>query len=257
MFKKIKRRKIIMAEEVKETMEQFETQLEESLNKAATNEDAVWNHLEELKESGEVLALTVGGVVNGGVIVYVEGIRGFIPASLLSTKYVEDLNVWLQKDVEAKIITVEPEDQRLVLSAKAVEQDKARKERENKINELKVGTVVEGLFPQGLWRLYGLSDKSGLLAGQCGGKRRSGGCRTGLPDHFLPFAERSAGNGAGTNRRHLVLYLRQHLGAERGSENSGLHHNHCPVSDYRYGSSGLVLVQRRYLYGRLECYRRK
>ena len=42
-----------MAEEVKETMEQFETQLEESLNKAATNEDAVWNHLEELKESGE------------------------------------------------------------------------------------------------------------------------------------------------------------------------------------------------------------
>ena len=144
MFKKIKRRKIIMAEEVKETMEQFETQLEESLNKAATNEDAVWNHLEELKESGEVLALTVGGVVNGGVIVYVEGIRGFIPASLLSTKYVEDLNVWLQKDVEAKIITVEPEEQRLVLSAKAVEQEKARKERENKINELKVGTVVEG-----------------------------------------------------------------------------------------------------------------
>ena len=133
-----------MAEEVKETMEQFETQLEESLNKAATNEDAVWNHLEELKESGEVLALTVGGVVNGGVIVYVEGIRGFIPASLLSTKYVEDLNVWLQKDVEAKIITVEPEEQRLVLSAKAVEQEKARKERENKINELKVGTVVEG-----------------------------------------------------------------------------------------------------------------
>ena len=49
MFKKIKRRKIIMAEEVKETMEQFETQLEESLYKAATNEDAVWNHLEELK----------------------------------------------------------------------------------------------------------------------------------------------------------------------------------------------------------------
>ena len=48
-----------MAEEVKETMEQFETQLEESLNKAATNEDAVWNHLEELKESGEVLALMV------------------------------------------------------------------------------------------------------------------------------------------------------------------------------------------------------
>ena len=132
-----------MAEEVKETREDFEAQLEESLNKASTNEDAVWNRLEQMKEDGDVLALTVGGVVNGGVIVYVEGIRGFIPASLLSTKYVEDLNVWLQKDVEAKIITVEPEEQRLVLSAKAVEKEKERKERENKINELKVGTVVD------------------------------------------------------------------------------------------------------------------
>ena len=120
-----------MAEEVKETREDFEAQLEESLNKASTNEDAVWNRLEQMKEDGDVLALTVGGLVNGGVIVYVEGIRGFIPASLLSTKYVEDLNVWLQKDVEAKIITVEPEEQRLVLSAKAVEKEKERKEREN------------------------------------------------------------------------------------------------------------------------------
>ena len=81
-----------MAEEVKETREDFEAQLEESLNKASTNEDAVWNRLEQMKEDGDVLALTVGGVVNGGVIVYVEGIRGFIPASLLSTKYVSSSN---------------------------------------------------------------------------------------------------------------------------------------------------------------------
>lgn len=142
-----------MAEEVKETMEQFEEQLEESLKKAATSEDAVWSHLEQMKEEGEVLFLTVGGVVNGGVIVYVEGIRGFIPASLLSTKYVEDLNTWLQKDVEAKIITVEPENQRLVLSAKAVAREKERMERKKKIDDLKVGTVVEGtvenLMPYG------------------------------------------------------------------------------------------------------------
>lgn len=142
-----------MAEEVKETMEQFEEQLEESLKKAATSEDAVWSHLEQMKEEGEVLSLTVGGVVNGGVIVYVEGIRGFIPASLLSTKYVEDLNTWLQKDVEAKIITVELENQRLVLSAKAVAREKERMERKKKIDDLKVGTVVEGtvenLMPYG------------------------------------------------------------------------------------------------------------
>ena len=56
-----------------------------------------------------------------------------------------DMHISLKKEKEeAKIITVEPEEQRLVLSAKAVEKEKERKERENKINELKVGTVVEG-----------------------------------------------------------------------------------------------------------------
>lgn len=155
-----------MAEEVKETMEQFEEQLEESLKKAETNEDAVWAHLEQMKENGDILSLTVGGVVNGGVIVYVEGIRGFIPASLLSTKYVEDLNIWLQKEVEAKIITVEPENQRLVLSAKAVAREKERMEREKKINDLKVGTVVEGtvenLMPYGAFVAIG-DGISGLI----------------------------------------------------------------------------------------------
>ena len=43
-----------MAEEVKETREDFEAQLEESLNKASTNEDAVWNRLEQMKEDGDV-----------------------------------------------------------------------------------------------------------------------------------------------------------------------------------------------------------
>ena len=133
-----------MAEELKETKEEFEKELEASLEKAETNESAVWARLEQMKEEGTILSLTVGGVVKGGVIVYVEGVRGFIPASLLSAKYVEDLNVWLQKDVEAKIITVEEENQRLVLSAKAAAKEKEKKEKEEKIAQLQVGTVIEG-----------------------------------------------------------------------------------------------------------------
>ena len=139
-----------MAEELKETREEFEKELEASLEKAETSESAAWARLEQMKEEGTILSLTVGGVVKGGVIVYVEGIRGFIPASLLSTGYVEDLNVWLQKDVEAKIITVEEENQRLVLSAKA-----AAREKEKKIAALQVGTVVEGkvenIMPYGVF----------------------------------------------------------------------------------------------------------
>ncbi len=133
-----------MAEELKETREEFEKELEASLEKAETNESAVWARLEQMKEEGTIRSLTVGGVVKGGVIVYVEGVRGFIPASLLSTKYVEDLNVWLQKDVEAKIITVEEENQRLVLSAKAAAREKEKKAKEEKIAQLQVGAVIEG-----------------------------------------------------------------------------------------------------------------
>ena len=133
-----------MAEELKETNEEFDKELEASFKKEENKQDAVWAHLEQMKAEGTILPLTVGGVVNGGVIVYVEGIRGFIPASLLSTGYVEDLNAWLQKDVEAKIITVEEENNRLVLSAKAVARERQRQEKEAKIANLSVGTVVEG-----------------------------------------------------------------------------------------------------------------
>ena len=66
---------------IKETREEFEKELEASLEKAETNESATWAHLEQMKEDETILPLTVGGVVKGGVIVYVEGIRGFIPAS--------------------------------------------------------------------------------------------------------------------------------------------------------------------------------
>ena len=133
-----------MAEEVKETMEQFETQLEESLNKASTNEDAVWNRLEQMKEDGDVLALTVGGVVNGGVIVYVEGIRGFIPASRLSLSYIEDLESYLLKDIEVQVIDVDKDSKKLILSAKEILRAKAEEERKNKVSNLEIGLVTEG-----------------------------------------------------------------------------------------------------------------
>lgn len=124
--------------------DEFAKELEASLEQADNSEAMEWNRLEQMKEEGTVLKLTIGGVVKGGVIVYVEGVRGFIPASLLSTKYVEDLNAWLDKEVEAKIITVEQADNKLVLSAKAVERAKENEAKKEKIASLQVGAVLEG-----------------------------------------------------------------------------------------------------------------
>lgn len=108
------------------------------------NIQEAWDNLEELCEAGTVLDLKVEGIVNAGVIVYVEGIRGFIPVSQLSTKYVEDTNPYLHKMVQAKIIEVSPEENRLVLSVREVERMKAEEARQAKIAAFEVGSVVEG-----------------------------------------------------------------------------------------------------------------
>ena len=105
---------------------------------------AVWEELKAMQESGEVLTVKINAAVNAGVISYVKGVRGFIPASLLSIAYVEDLNEWVDKSIEVKVITVEPEEKRLVLSGKAVEQDKAAEARAAKIDAVNVGDIYDG-----------------------------------------------------------------------------------------------------------------
>lgn len=112
-----------------------------------------WETVKKYAAEGTVLTLKIGGIVNKGVIVYVEGLRGFIPASHLDIGYVEDTNVYLNKTVEAKVITADEEKNRLVLSVKEVLFEKRREEKERKINAIIPGSVVEGkvesLMPYG------------------------------------------------------------------------------------------------------------
>lgn len=115
------------------------------LSKKEAKKQEAWDKLKTYLEEETVLSLKVGGIVPKGVIVYVEEIRGFIPASQLSLSYVEDLNEWLQKDIEAKVITVDKEKNRLVLSARAVEEMKKEEEQKQKIANLIPGTVLEGV----------------------------------------------------------------------------------------------------------------
>lgn len=114
------------------------------LSRKKADDELAWSKLSEMMSNDTVLTLKIGGIVNAGVIAYVEGIRGFIPASQLSTSYVEDLNEWLNKTVEAKIITVDPDKKRLVLSAKAVARDKEIADKNAKINRVQVGDVFDG-----------------------------------------------------------------------------------------------------------------
>lgn len=103
-----------------------------------------WNKVAEYMENKTVLPVKVEGVVNGGVIAMVEGLRGFVPASKLSLSYIEDLETYLLKDIEVQVIDVDQENNRLVLSARELLKEKERKAREDQIASLKVGTILEG-----------------------------------------------------------------------------------------------------------------
>ena len=114
------------------------------LSRAEAADVLAWDKLKELQESGEALDVVVKGIVNGGAIAYVEGVRGFIPASKLALNYVEDTEEYLNKPLQVQVIDVDKEKKRLVLSAKELLREKAEKERRNKISNIDVGFVTEG-----------------------------------------------------------------------------------------------------------------
>lgn len=103
-----------------------------------------WDRLKELLVSGEAVDVVVKDIVNGGAIAYVEGVRGFIPASRLALGYVEDTEEFLNKPLRVQVIDVDKEKKRLVLSAKELLREMAEEERRNKISNIEVGFVTEG-----------------------------------------------------------------------------------------------------------------
>lgn len=114
------------------------------LSRAEAADVLAWDKLKEIQESGEALEVIVKGIVNGGAIAYVEGVRGFIPASKLALNYVEDTEEYLNKPLQVQVIDVDKEKKRLVLSARELLREKAEEERRNKISNIEVGFVTEG-----------------------------------------------------------------------------------------------------------------
>ena len=103
-----------------------------------------WNIVKDYFEKGTVLYVTIEGIVNGGAIAMVEGIRGFIPASRLSLSYIEDLESYLLKEVDVKVIEADQAQGRLILSAREILREQEKKAKEELLASVKVGSVLKG-----------------------------------------------------------------------------------------------------------------
>ena len=116
------------------------------LSRKQANDGLAWDKLKDYMENGTDLTVQIKGVVNKGVIAYVEGIRGFIPASKLSLSYVENLEDWLLKEIQVRVITADAEAHRLVLSAREILKEKEAEEKKALVSNVQVGLVTEGVI---------------------------------------------------------------------------------------------------------------
>ena len=114
------------------------------LSKKEANAVLAWDKLKKLMEERTVVKVKISEVVNAGAVAYLEGIRGFIPASRLSDEYVEDLKEWDGKTIEVTVITADEEERRLVLSGREPAREKKQAETNRKIEKCEVGAVMNG-----------------------------------------------------------------------------------------------------------------
>ncbi|KGP93147.1 30S ribosomal protein S1 [Pontibacillus chungwhensis BH030062] len=113
------------------------------LSKRAVDAESAWEDLEAKLESGEVFEAEVKDIVKGGLVVDV-GLRGFIPASLVETYYVEDFNDYKGRTLTLKVIELDREQNRVILSHSAVVEDENDARKAALLQELEADQVLDG-----------------------------------------------------------------------------------------------------------------
>ena len=114
------------------------------LSRKDANDVLAWDVLKAYKEQEKKLEVKVCEAVNGGVVAYLEGIRGFIPASQLDMGYVEDVTSYVGKVLAVKVTEADQAKEKLILSAKVILKEAAKEEHDHKVAMIVPGTVLEG-----------------------------------------------------------------------------------------------------------------
>lgn len=106
---------------------------------------AAWMNLEQALESGELVTGTVTGKVKGGLTVMTNGIRAFLPGSLVDTRPVKDTTPYEGKTFEFKVIKLDRKRNNVVVSRRAVVEANMGEERAKLLETLKEGAIVKGI----------------------------------------------------------------------------------------------------------------
>mgnify|MGYP001104918574 FL=1 len=115
------------------------------LSKKEADKIKVWDELEDSLKNNNTFEVIVKEVVKGGVVTYVKGIRAFIPASQLSVSYVKDLNEFIGKTLNIKVIELDRSKERIVLSRREVESAELEVKKKSLWSEIKPGEKRTGV----------------------------------------------------------------------------------------------------------------
>lgn len=113
------------------------------LSKRQVDAIAAWKTLKEQFDNGEVIEAEVKDVVKGGLVVDL-GVRGFVPASLVEDYFVETFDDYKGKTLKFKIVEMDQDKNRLILSHRAVLEDEKAEKKVEVINTIKEGDVLDG-----------------------------------------------------------------------------------------------------------------
>ncbi|GER66037.1 30S ribosomal protein S1 [Weizmannia acidilactici] len=113
------------------------------LSKRKYDAEKAWDELKEKFENQEIIEAEVNEVVKGGLVVDL-GVRGFVPASLVEDHFVEDFSDYKGKTLSFLIVELDEEKNRLILSHRAVVEKEKEEKRQEVLDHLEAGQVLEG-----------------------------------------------------------------------------------------------------------------
>ena len=113
------------------------------LSKKRVDAKKVWVELQEKFDNNETIEAPVKNKVKGGLVVDA-GVRGFVPASMIEDFFVEDFTPYVGETLEFKIIEIDPNENRLILSHKEIAREEREAKRAEAMENLEEGAIVEG-----------------------------------------------------------------------------------------------------------------